>query len=106
MIRALPNLPPFKIGVFNPDGWTVYCAGNVLFRKAFTVQTGRRFPDLNCNAEVYCDENFIELETLGPLQRLAPGDSATLNETWEICNLADQGFMPHKMVEFLENNSS
>ena len=105
LIRALPDLPPFKLGVFNPSGWTAYCVGSLLFRKAFTVQVGPRYPDHNCNAEVYCDDHFVELETLGPLERLAPGASAALRETWEICDLADQHFLSQKMMELITNST-
>ncbi len=101
LVRAAHDLPPLKIGTFNPKGWTAYAVGSVLFRKSFRVDSGGPYPDQNCNAEIYCDERFIELETLGPLHRLAPGHSATLNETWELCDLRDQSFLTEKMRELV-----
>jgi hypothetical protein len=77
-------LPPFKIGTFNTDGWMAYWLDGVLFRKSFDVQVGRAHPDNNCNAELYCNERFVELESLGPLATLNPNASVTHVETWEI----------------------
>jgi hypothetical protein len=101
LIRAKPDLPPFKIGTFNPRGWTAYWLGDVLFRKTFAVHPGLRHPDYDCNAEIYCDSHFIELESLGPLSRLAPGDFVTLNETWEFYDSLEQSFLSEKMIELI-----
>jgi len=60
-VSAKSDLPLFKIGVFNPRGWVAYWSEGVLFRKTFNVQTGGTYPDNGCNAEIYCDEHFIEL---------------------------------------------
>jgi hypothetical protein len=40
--------------------------------------------DHGCNAESYCNDEFIELETLGPLVKLEPGQFVTHTETWEL----------------------
>jgi hypothetical protein len=32
---------------------------------------------------VYCNDQFVELESLAPLRRLEPGQSTTHIETWE-----------------------
>jgi hypothetical protein len=92
-------MPPFKIGAFNPMGWTAYWLGDVLFRKSFAVRPGLPHPDYDCNAEIYCDGHFIELESLGPLSRLAPGDSTVLEETWEFYDSLEQSFISEKMMQ-------
>jgi hypothetical protein len=84
LFRAEALLPPFKIGYFNLHGWMAYWLEGVLFRKTFNVQTGLSYPDNNCNAEMYCNDQFVELETLGPLLKLAPGELVTHVETWEL----------------------
>jgi hypothetical protein len=83
LLEANPLLPPCKIGYLNPLGWLGYLRRGVFFRKRFEAHTDRPFPDLGCNAEVYCNDLFVELETLGPLSRLEPGQTATHTETWE-----------------------
>ena len=77
-------LPPFKIGYFNPHGWLAYWLDGVLFRKTFGAQTGALYPDNNCNVEIYCNDQFVELESLAPLTTLNPGASVEHVETWEV----------------------
>ena len=76
-------LPPFKIGFFNPHGWLGYWVDGMLFHKTFEVQRDVLYPDNNCNAEMYCNDKFVELESLGPLVKLKPGEEAIHTETWE-----------------------
>ncbi len=77
-------LPPFKLGYFNPHGWLAYWLDGVLFRKTFGAQAGLSYPDNNSNAEMYCNDKFVELESLAPLVVLNPGDSAKHIETWDV----------------------
>ena len=83
LIDAQPKLPPCKIGYLNRRGWIGYLRKGMLFVKRFDAQLDRAHPDYGCNAETYCNDQFIELETLGPLAKLQPGDSTTSKETWE-----------------------
>lgn len=84
LIRADPALPPVKFGYLNPHGWMGYWLDGVLFVKRFDVQTNASYPDHGCNAESYCNDEFIELETLGPLTKVEPGASVSHAETWEL----------------------
>ncbi len=84
LLQADPLVPPFKIGYFNRDGWMAYWLDGVLFRKTFAIRLGLPHPDNNCNAEVYCNDKFVELETLAPLTHLAPGESIDHIETWDL----------------------
>jgi len=104
LIRAKGGLPPFKIGTFNPRGWTAYWLGDVLFRKVFAVTARLGYPDFDCNAEIYCDGHFIELETLGPLSKLAPGDSVSLCETWELYDSPEQSFLSARMIDLIKED--
>ena len=77
-------LPPFKMGYFNPHGWLAYWLDGILFRKTFDVQPNLLHPDNNCNAELYCGDQFVELESLAPLTILNPGTSVDHVETWDV----------------------
>lgn len=77
------SLPPFKMGYFNPQGWLAYWVDGILFRKTFGAALGA-YPDTGCNAEIYCNERFVELESLAPLVKLAPGESTSHAETWDL----------------------
>ena len=75
---------PFKVGTLTTKGWMAYALENVLFVKHFPPHIDGSFPDRSCNVETYVGETFIELETLGTLTELKPGDSMTHEETWEL----------------------
>ena len=77
-------LPAFKMGYFNPHGWLAYYVDGILFKKTFAAHSNAKYPDNNSNAEIYCNEKFVELESLGPLSTLLPGSHVTHVETWEI----------------------
>ncbi len=74
----------FKLGYFNPSGWMAYWLDGVLFRKRFDALNGVTYPDNNCNSEIYCNDQFLELESLAPLGMLKPGASVQHTETWDI----------------------
>ena len=83
-IDALPIAQPFKLGYMNRAGWMACRYGNVTFTKRWTPQPERPHVDFGCNAEVYAGERHIELESLGPLVRLAPGETTEHVEEWEV----------------------
>ena len=84
LFKADASLPPFKMGYFNPHGWLAYWLDGILFRKTFDIRTDALHPDNNSNAELYCNDKFIELETLAPLKTLHPGEAAHHRETWDL----------------------
>ncbi|MEP7134863.1 MAG: hypothetical protein ABI904_08020 [Chloroflexota bacterium] len=84
LFKADALLPPFKIGYFNPHGWLAYWIDGTLFRKTFEAHAKSTYPDNNCNAEMYCNHLFVELESLAPLGSLKPGDSFQHVETWDV----------------------
>lgn len=94
LIEARPQLPPFKVGYMNHHGWIGYLRQGGLFVKRFEPRTDQPHADMGCNVEVYCNDRFIELETLGPLSRLAPGQSVVHVEMWEVYTGADAKFPP------------
>jgi hypothetical protein len=94
MSKADPAFPPIKFGYFNPHGWIAYWLDGILFVKRFDPLSGETFPDGGCNAESYCNHQFIELETLGPLKLLSPESTFTHVETWELYDSLDQPFLP------------
>ena len=92
-------LPPFKIGYFNPHGWLAYYVDGILFKKSFSAEVGTVYPDNNSNAEIYCSEMFVELESLSPLVTLQPKASVRHIEVWEV--LTDISSLPPILQELL-----
>ena len=73
---------PTKIGLAHKLGWVAYLNGGVLFVKALPYTEGRRYPDNGCNFETFTNQDFLEVESLGPLARIAPGQSIEHVERW------------------------
>jgi len=69
-------------GIFNPAGWGAHFRRGTLFVKRASVIAGARYPDGGCNFELFTNPDFLELETLGPLVELKPGEMAEHVERW------------------------
>jgi len=77
-----------KLGSFDEAGWVAYARDGIALVCRFTPALGEAHPDLGCNVETYCGPRYLELEVLGPLRVLEPGDTAELHERWELRPLA------------------
>jgi hypothetical protein len=102
LVRAQPDLPPLKLGYSNTAGWLAYWRDGILFQKSFDLHPGDSYPDGGCNAEVYCNDRFIELESLGSLGSLASGRATTLRETWELFDGLDVPFIPKEIRDLVK----
>ncbi|MCW2751549.1 MAG: hypothetical protein JWR83_2659 [Aeromicrobium sp.] len=80
--------PRWKIGTFSPTGRIGYLQDDVLFEKRFVARPDVLHADLGCNVEIFSNEQFAELETLGPLVALGPGESVTHEERWVVRTVA------------------
>jgi hypothetical protein len=74
LFQAAVSLPPLKIGYANSVGWIAYQRNSMLLIKRFSPLLDSQFSDLGCNAEIYCGDRVIELETLSPFTHLIPGN--------------------------------
>lgn len=75
---------PQKLGLLAPDGWLAYARADHLFIKKMIYQENANYPDMGCNLEVYTDGELLELETLGPLQNIEPGEAIEHHEEWRL----------------------
>ena len=48
------------------------------------------YADMGASGQVYSHPDFTELETLGPLTDLAPGEAAVHHEDWEVHLVGEQ----------------
>lgn len=71
-----------KIGVLNTQGWTAYLLDGNLFVKRYGFEVKAVYPDMGCNYETFTKNSFMELESLGPLAKLEPGESVEHMERW------------------------
>lgn len=79
-----------KVGAYNAAGSLLYITPSWSFEKKFTVEGEGELADGGCNSEVYLNDQYIELESLGKLRAFKPGDTLEWREEWEI-RLPDQG---------------
>jgi hypothetical protein len=73
---------PQKLGILNKQGWAAYFLDRLLFVKCFAYQQDATYPDYGSNTETYTAGSFMEIETLAPMKRLEPGQSAEHVERW------------------------
>ena len=71
-----------KIGVDSAQGWVAYLLDGTLFLKRFPHDPKGNYPDGGATIEVYSSHEFLELENLGPLTTIAPGQEIVLPEDW------------------------
>lgn len=75
---------PFKVGFPNPRGWLGYWLAGTLFVKRTDYLPQAAYYDRGSSSECYCNDKFLELETLAPITKIEPGASVTHTETWEL----------------------
>ncbi len=78
------NSNAFKIGINNEDGYAMYFNNGNLFVKRFEYEDGEIYPDNGCNFESYTNFKIIEIESLGPITFLQPGETVEYVEKWNL----------------------
>jgi hypothetical protein len=75
---------PTKLGLAHKLGSVGYLNAGTLFVKWFEYRAGQIYPDDGVNLETFTNEDMLEIETLGPLIALDPGQSVEHTERWEL----------------------
>jgi hypothetical protein len=86
LLDGHPAMPIFKVGCFCREGWVRYTRAGVSLTRRFTPQPALPHTDQGCNVEMFVSDQTIEVEILGPLARLEPGQSCQHTEVWEIAS--------------------
>lgn len=71
-----------KVGMLNTLGWAAYALGDQVFIKRYGFDVFASYPDFECNTEIFANGEMLEVETLGPLRKLAPDASVSHTEHW------------------------
>ncbi|MEM1920698.1 MAG: hypothetical protein QXK54_05345 [Ignisphaera sp.] len=79
---------PLKIGVRANPPWVAYYVDGYVFIKMFRY-VDTVYPDFNVSVEIYTNNLFLELETLGPLKKVAPGEVNTHTELWSVIEVGE-----------------
>ncbi len=82
---------PQKVGMLNTLGWAGYLREKTFFVKRYGYEPGMHYPDMGCNVETYTAGEFMEIETLAPMQKLEPSATAEHIEKWSLFKNVDGG---------------
>ena len=88
-ILGAPRKP--KLGFDSREGWLAYVMPNdLMFVKSFKVDPDRVYNEVaGLTISVwYPDGPMCELEPIGPMERLAPGEAGSFTETWMLFSQA------------------
>ena len=75
---------PTKLGLTHRERWIAYHRADSLFVKTIEFRDAAIYPDFGCNFETFTNEDMLEVEALGPLAELAPGDATEHTEYWQL----------------------
>ena len=78
------NAAPTKAGLAHTERWIAYHRGDSLFLKTIEFDDAATYADRGCNFETFTNEEILEVEALGPLSELAPGESISHTEQWQL----------------------
>lgn len=73
-----------KVGLFNKDTWAAYLINGEAFVKRATADPSRTYTDFGCSFETFTNNDFLEIETLGPMTKVAPGKTVEQVEHWSL----------------------
>jgi len=66
------------------DGKAVFENKGQRLTLSFGSQPLAEYPDNGCNFELYMCSRFMELESLGVMTHILPGECASHTETWHL----------------------
>lgn len=89
--QDINNKDAEKVGILNRQGWAAYTHNGALFLKRFSVDPDATYPDYGCNNETFTNDIFLELETLGPMRHVEPGQTISHTEQWWLYKKVDLG---------------
>lgn len=76
-----------KLGLLNKQGWAAYLLNGDALIIRYPYDPAARYADIGCNTETYTDPEMLEVETLGSLTRLEPGDHVEHVESWSLAKV-------------------
>lgn len=71
-----------KIGTFNKDTWAAYLLNGEAFVKSAVSDPSKTYTDFGCAFETFTNNEFLEIETLGPMTKVQPEQTVQQVEHW------------------------
>ena len=73
----------FKVGTMSRRGFLGYLRNGTLFTIEYDVEEGD-YTDFGSNVECFMNGDILELEVLGKINKISPGECAEVSEVWDI----------------------
>jgi hypothetical protein len=71
-----------KLGTFNVDTWAAYLLNGEAFIKRAKADSTKTYTDFGCSFETFTNNEFLEIETLGPMTKVQPEKTVEQVEHW------------------------
>ncbi len=92
-----------KIGMFNNDTWAAYLLNGEAFVKRATPDPSKTYPDFGCSFETFTNNEFLEIETLGPMTKVQPEQTVEQTEHWALYkNVKPNAITDEELTRVLE----
>ncbi|MBO7519685.1 MAG: hypothetical protein J6T73_02805 [Clostridia bacterium] len=96
---------PMKLGFDLKHGKSYYFVHGDVFKKQFdTFHGSKQYVDYGCSFETYNCDRFIEIETLSPIETVAPGEEIHHNEVWSLYKCENLDFSSDEAIDGLLKN--
>ena len=73
-----------KFGINSEHAFAMYFNHGDVFVKKFDLTDGGVYPDGGMSFETYTNKSFLEMESLGELKTVAPGETICHSEYWSL----------------------
>ncbi|MGN0866561.1 MAG: hypothetical protein ACI4SG_02645 [Oligosphaeraceae bacterium] len=74
---------PMKIGYSNRCQWVAHVNQGQALVQYFSLFRDSEYPDRGCTTECYTCKGFTEMEVVGPLCEIQPGETISFDEFWQ-----------------------
>lgn len=78
------NVNAFKLGLDLHNGTALYAYKETVFVKKYEHKMNAEYDDFGVSFETYTNKNILEMETIGTVHYLKPGETATHTEKWVV----------------------
>ena len=100
VVKNTDKAEPMKLGFDAKRGSSFYFVNGEVFRKEFDTFHGEKpYFDNGCSFETYNCQKFIEIETLGPAEMLAPGKEIKHIENWSLQRLTNPDLSSDEAID-------
>ncbi len=104
-VHSLPvSEQALKIGVNNVRRWIAYFIDGLAFIKYSSKADPCCSLDLGAEGQCYCNHKFLELETLGLYQEIAPGYKVTHREVWRMVRYPSASVDEGSLLKAIKND--